>query len=335
MPRKDNVLIISLGRSPAVIPETLDALLEKGIYIKRTYIVTTSDDIIYGKCIPLIEKDFEKHYKPKHMELCPYQCILSNDDIYDESDNLELMINVAKIFKKEQEHNIFISMAGGRKTMSAAMALLAQIYNARAITHVLVSPEIENNGSIYKLMELNNDEIEQIFHPKTEEMRLIFFPVIGISWMLSDMIHALRGAENEIIRKEVSEILMENGLLDENKMPTDLGKQLLKLFNDIEKYPEPTLEEPIIKFKQDESPHAPKGYNKFAVKLANIPYIEKIIGVKFINSPETKVNNITSDGIIKCQYSDGDKAYVMKILTTAKTKGETEMVKKLINRYFI
>ncbi len=333
MPKKDNVLIISLGRSPAVIPETLDALLEKDIYIKRTYIVTTSDEIIYEKCIPLIQEDFRKHYTPKNMELHPFQCILSSDDIYNERDNLELMINVAKIFKKEQRNNIFISMAGGRKTMSAAMALLAQIYNARAITHVLVSPEIEKKGSIYKLMELQNNEIEQIFHPR--DKRLIFFPVIGISWMLSDMINALRGTENEIIRKEVREILFENGLLDENKKPTILGKQLLKLLNDIEKYPEPTLEEPLMKFKKDESPHAPTGYNKFAAQLANIPYIEKIIGVKFINSPETRVNDVTSDGVIKCQYSDGDKAYVMKILTTAKTKGENEMVKKLINRYFI
>jgi len=42
---KDSILIISLGRSPAVIPETLNALLNEGIFIKRTYI-TTGDEII-------------------------------------------------------------------------------------------------------------------------------------------------------------------------------------------------------------------------------------------------------------------------------------------------
>lgn len=77
--------------------------------------------------------------------------------------------------------------------MSAAMALLAQIYNARAITHVLVSPEIESKGSIYQLEKLTEGEREEILHPK--EKRLILFPVIGISWMLNDMISALKGQD--------------------------------------------------------------------------------------------------------------------------------------------
>ncbi len=336
MVQKDNVLLISLGHSPAVIPETLDALLKKDIYIKRTYIVTTSDEMILNDCIPLIEKDFAKHYKyKKNMELFAYNCILTKNDIYTEEDNLEIMINVAKIFKKEKQNNIYISIAGGRKTMSAAMSLLAQIYSARAITHVLVSPEIESEGSIFKLKEHSPKEIEEIFHPDPENMRLIFFPVIGISWMLSDMINALLESKDKVIRTDVTDILRLNGLLDENNKPTFLGLQLLKLLDDIEKFPDISFKEPNLKFKKDEGSHAPRDYNKFVARLANIPFIESIIGVKFINSPKTQINNCLSNGTINCQYSDGDKAYVLKILTTATTSGEVELVKNYLKKFFV
>ncbi|MBD3215197.1 MAG: hypothetical protein GF311_21500 [Candidatus Lokiarchaeota archaeon] len=332
MTRKDNILFISLGRSPAVVPETLDALMDKGIYIKRTYLITTSDEIIVNKCIPLIQEDFKAHYQSKSMELSPWQACLSNDDIYTEGDNLELMIKVSGIFKKESGNNIYISMAGGRKTMSAAMALLAQIYGARAITHVLVPSEVEKKGNIFQLEKLINKERERILHPK--EKRLIFFPVIGISWMLNDMIKALQGIEIASIRKEVREILIENGLLDNKYKPTPLGEQLFKLLNDIEKYPIPSSKLPDLKFKHDEFPHAPKGFQKFIMKLSNVPYIEEIRGLEYRNSSETRINEIYSDGSFKCQYSDGDKAYALKVITTAKSRGEVQFIKENLQSYF-
>ncbi|MGV9200440.1 MAG: hypothetical protein ACOC4M_16660 [Promethearchaeia archaeon] len=102
-------------------------------------------------------------------------------------------------------------------------------------------------------------------HP--EEKRLIFFPVIGISWMLDDMINALKGFNQSRIRKEVKEILKENGLIGNDNEPTSLGAQLLTLLDNIRKFPEPSAEDPKFKFKKDEHAHAPKGYQKFAMTL--------------------------------------------------------------------
>lgn len=345
MKGKDNVLIISLGRSPAVVPETLDALSETNIYIKRTYLVTTGDETIVNCCIPLLVRDFKLHYEPRGMELRPHSCMLSKDDIHDEQDNLELMLRVGAIFKQEKQSNIYISMAGGRKTMSAAMALLAQIYGARAITHVLVPPELEREGNIHAIKERFEGEteaeirpeLEKILHPR--DKRLIFFPVIGISWMLDDMITALKGKDNrnpEIdrgeIRPSVASILQENGLLDEQGKTTQLGEELLKLLDDIEKIPEPFFEEPRIQFKTDEHAHAPRGYKKFVQKLQKVNFIKAIRGIKFVHSPKTRINQLNSEGTIQCQYSDGDKAYVMEVETTARTRGEVEMVRLFMER---
>ncbi|KKN25179.1 hypothetical protein LCGC14_0887390 [marine sediment metagenome] len=333
MTKKENILIISLGRTPPVIPETLDALLERNIYIKRTYIVTTSDETILHKCIKMVENDFNKHYLKKNMELKPYSCILGKDDIYTQRDNLELMIKAGSLFKMESNNNIYVSMAGGRKTMSAAMALLAQIYNARAITHVLVSPEIEAKGSIYQLEKMTEAEREKILHPK--EKRLILFPVIGISWMLNDIINALKGFQGSIIRKESTEILKINGLIGDNNEPTELGSMLLDLVSDIQNYPEHSSKLPFEKLKlKSNEPHAPKGHRKFVERLSLISFIDSIIGVKFVNSSKTRINEDNSAGEISCQFSDGNKAYVFKIITTAKTKGQNKMVRKYIEPLF-
>ncbi|MBN1800544.1 MAG: hypothetical protein JW891_03510 [Candidatus Lokiarchaeota archaeon] len=334
MAKKDDVLVISLGRSPAVVPETIDALLENDIRPKRTYVVTTSDDTILNECIPLIERDFNIHYRTKGMDLRAWDGILSKDDIYNQDDNLELMINVANILKKEKGNRIFISMAGGRKTMSAAMALLAQIYNASAITHVLVAPEIETNGSIFKLKDKTQEEIEPIFHP--DDKRLIFFPVIGISWMLSDMITILKGEKPEIERTDIKEILRLNSLLDEKDNPTFLGEDLMKLLNDIESYPPPSFIEPRDKIHVPpaEIPHAPKGTMQFVSKLSYIPFITSIRSIEFINSAETRIKDGNSEGIIICQYSDGNLAIKLRVETTARTRGQAEMVKKRLEPLF-
>jgi len=329
---KDNILIISLGRSPAVIPETLDALLEEGIFIKKTYIVTTADEIILQKCIPLVIEDFKQHYEIKNMILRPYECILSNEDIYSQEDNLELMAKVSYILKQEKGHNIYLSMAGGRKTMSVAMALLAQIYNARAITHILVPTEIESKGNIFTLEELSTQDKEKVLHPS--EKRLIFFPVLGISWMIDDMIHALRGEMNKEIRANVKDILIQNNLLNNQNKPTSLGKNLLKLLNDIEKYPEPSFKNPIDKVHFVEDHHRPKNSKNFIKKLSYNSYIKEIFEVRLTNSSETRIISTDNDGVIHCQYSDGRLCIEMRLITTAKTKGETEIVKKIIKPFF-
>lgn len=325
---RESVLLISLGRSPAVVTETVDALLDKGIHPKRVYLVTTRDEMICNECIPLLKEEFDRFYKPKGIELHPYDCILSQDDIYTAEDNIELMGQVAGLLKRERNNDILLSMAGGRKTMSAAMALLAQIYDVKAITHVLVPSEIEAKGNIQNLLKISDaSEREKILHP--EKRRLIFFPVIGISWMLNDMIRALRG-EVKDIKISVLETLKTSGLLDEKNNPTLFAQELLKILEDIESFPMPSTLDPTKKIKISHPENLPKGANKFIQKLANIPYTTKIRDSEFINSSESRVREPESDGSIICQYSDKQKAVKLHVSTTASTRGQARWIQRAI-----
>ncbi len=190
--KKALVLVASLGRSPGVVTGTVDALIDEGKRPRRVYIAATSDPLIWGKCVPLLEKEFSKRYSDIKLET-EHICIRRND-IYDEQDNAEFMRKVAVVVGREcsRGNDVYLSLAGGRKTMSAAMVLIGQLYGARAILHLLVDPELEKNGEIRKLNELPEDERELVLHPPAERRRLIEFPIFAIPWKINEMVDALK-----------------------------------------------------------------------------------------------------------------------------------------------
>lgn len=361
MVERANVLIISLGRSPAIVPETIDALSNQGIKVDRTYIITTNDEKIQKKCIPLIQADFNKNYKD--IELFPYECMIENKDIETREDHIELIRKaVYNIFKKEtkKRSNIYISIAGGRKTMSAAMALLAQFFNVRALIHILVPLEIERKGDLYALNQIYQeiikkdkikkifeeivslDEIYNLLHPKNT--KLIFFPIIGISRMLPIITDIYlshidskkkKKKKSHIDSKEYKEeieILKENKLIDEENEPTNLFKDFFQLINEIQIIPEAYFEKADIVYTAKEISNAPKGYNRFMDKLAKHDYIRKVIGYAFEKKSKTKGEGIANNDIdILVQYSDGDNALKIRLETTAKTRGQAEVIKNSIH----
>jgi len=190
-------LIASLGRSPGVITGTLDALIEEKTKPRKVIIATTSDPEILGKVIPLLEEEFRKNYP--EIELDYSRIIIEKDDIYNEEDNAEFMIKVAKTMNdlNAAGMEIYLSLAGGRKTMSAAMAVLAQIYGVSELLHLLIDPDLEKKGSISELLRLNPKEREEVLHPPKDKRRLIRFPVFAIPWKEDDIIIALEKGKHE------------------------------------------------------------------------------------------------------------------------------------------
>ena len=224
------VLLASLGLSPAVVTETVDALLDEGVRLKRVYVFTTSLDDIWNECIPLLMEEFGRRY-PDIRLICKEFTTIKKDDIYNEEDNAEFMRKVGAVmaFERSEGNEIYISMAGGRKTMSAAMALLGQLYGAKAIVHVLVPEEIERKGYIKTLKSLPPKERERVMHPSREVRRLVIFPVIAIPWSVDEVMKALsgKGASEEVLK-----ILKSSGLLDEEGKPTRAGELILRVLKE-------------------------------------------------------------------------------------------------------
>jgi len=336
---KESVLIISLGLSPAVVTETVDALLEEGIDLRRVYTITTQNPDVVNKCIPLLVEEFKNNprYREK-IEFKPYSGLIPTADIKDTMDNVLFMSNLAHLMKSERgrEADIYLGMAGGRKTMSAAMALLAQIYSAKAIVHVLVSPEVEEKGRIDRLMRLKEEEQEKVremekaLHPSGEERKLVFFPVVGAFWMLDKMLKAFKGEAG--VDGNTLNILKFSGLLDENGKPTESGRKLLEILDDIHVSPPVSLRNPEekIRISPTHQGHMPKRYKEFVDRLARNPWVNEIRDKEFINSHETRICNVYPDGRIIYQYSDSSKAVKFILSTTATTKSQAEWVRKTL-----
>lgn len=334
---KESVLIISLGLSPAVVTETVDALLDEGIDLRRVYTITTQHPDIVNKCIPLLIEEFKNNprYRGK-IEFKPYEGLIPTEDIVDAMDNLLFMSNLARLMKSERDRgvDIYLGMAGGRKTMSAAMALLAQIYSAKAIVHVLVPTEVEEKGRIDKLMRLKEEELEKAkerekaLHPSGEERKLVVFPVVGAFWMLDNMLKALKGQGG--VDGNTLNILKFSGLLDENGKPTDSGKYLLRILEDVHLSPPISLRNPKEKIRISHPQHMPRGYEQFVEKLARNPWVNEIRDIEFVNSSETGIRDVRQDGTIIYQYSDGSKAVKFIISTTATTRSQAEWIRSTL-----
>lgn len=191
------VLIASLGRSPGVVTGTVDALINEKKKPRRVYIATTGDPLIWERCIPLLKQEFEKNYPD--IELLADRIYTRRDDIYDETDNAEFIRKTAAVVGREKRvgNDVYMSVAGGRKTMSAAMALIGQLYGVKAILHLLIDPELEADGVITKLLQLSEERKRLVLHPPVNKYRLIEFPIFAIPWMIEEIIEALEKGESK------------------------------------------------------------------------------------------------------------------------------------------
>ncbi|GEM_PF-4021678 len=202
MEGQGNILITTLGITPAIITETIDKLYAEKIIddLKELVIVTTSHKKVTEKLNKLLKNEFDarelkyedyeyqneeedssdlKGFKegPVKIAYTPFPVrynhikalkpqikiyFLPFEDIKNDKDNDLLFGLLNKIFSDRHKNSrILVSLAGGRKTMSAILYFVAQTFRADGIYHVLVDKETELSGKM---------------HPVTEKITLVKLP---------------------------------------------------------------------------------------------------------------------------------------------------------------
>lgn len=186
-----NITLIAIcGTTPQIITETLYGLYEKQVFPNKVIILTTKkgkDQLIqslfdtsqtylkdlYNRfdvnpaCIDFSEKSFFVACLPNG------DCI---DDISTEEDSqafLDLCLHHVFMNSQAKDTQLIFSVAGGRKTMGAALALAAQCYGRKydKAYHVLVSPEFELNPNFYYPTKEDNYISGRSIHDKTLNAR--------------------------------------------------------------------------------------------------------------------------------------------------------------------
>ncbi len=156
-------LLAVCGLSPQVLTETVYALAQQGRLPDRIRVLTTRSG--RDTCLSQLFDGGKGAWHrlladlglpEERVDFTPEQVIAVTDekgrqidDISNEDENeifLRACLRLAWEYSRQAGETVFYSIAGGRKTMGAALGFAAQAYGRRQdrIYHVLVSPEFEN-----------------------------------------------------------------------------------------------------------------------------------------------------------------------------------------------
>jgi len=205
------ILLAVCGLAPQVITETIYALLLQGRAVDAIRIFTTRkgklacnehllnpEDGQYYRL--LSEYGIERakiDFSPRHVIAVANRHGQEIDDIATEEDNeLFLKACMEAVFAATGDpgSTVYFSVAGGRKTMGACLALAAQFYGRPQdrIFHVLVTPEFERNRDFFypprdsRSIQLRDDKGQPFFkETKFAEITLAAMPFISVRDRLS------------------------------------------------------------------------------------------------------------------------------------------------------
>ncbi len=158
------VLISTLGESPGVVTSAVhyyEKIRQELIRFERVVVVAPNNDEIRCNCYDLLQR------QPCLKNRLSYK----NFEAYDVKDQNDLKVFMKKMKDVVKEcindgHQIYLNLAGGRKVMSGALLLLAQLYHIKEIFHLSIlddhlDQEIEQYGEWRKLNTLKHDNPEK------------------------------------------------------------------------------------------------------------------------------------------------------------------------------
>jgi len=214
------VLLAVCGLTPQVITETLYALYQQDRMVDAIRVLTTRDgkDACNAGLLGSNKGQYyqflsdygmsssEIDFAPRHIISVADSYGRELEDISSEEDNsffLKACMEHTFYLTQERDSTVYFSIAGGRKTMGACLALTAQFY-ARSwdrIFHVLVSPsEFESSREFYfpransDYVKLKNRNGNELFMNTDEaKIDLVSMPFVSIRDRLEDSM--LKGPE--------------------------------------------------------------------------------------------------------------------------------------------
>lgn len=177
-----NVLIATLGESPIVVTSMVKALQEKKkLTINQLHVIHPQGE----KLIDLGYDMLKEHLKGR---CAVTQCILPFPDTNSRETSMEFLQILSRLIRKHEyaDDNVYLSLAGGRKNMSALMAVTCQFFKCvRGLYHILDKhenePEKQNFHSIEALVEFEEAERYKKLGPPDPDLILVEIPYSCLS----------------------------------------------------------------------------------------------------------------------------------------------------------
>jgi CRISPR-associated protein Csx14 len=320
------VLISTLGESPGVVTEAIDLLKSNGINLDKVLIISTVDMDAQGSMDLLLE------HIPEYYGIEPENVLpIYINGIYNDIDSTEAVVNflqrACSLLKDYIKDEVYVSIAGGRKTMAATMTLAVQLYGAKSIFHIILdNRETELKSHIRKLKQLEQAEQIKVLHPEVSKVRIVTIPFIGLFPFIGEIVKGLQTGEAS---EQISSLLIENGLL-RDRTPTEAGRILLQVLEGVESMPGPCPGEPKIhltdhSFRKEREYMANqlKSRFNFICEIRDSPWKEGQPKVR--QTPPNKLE----------VYFKSQKGFLLALtlLTSAKTEGQLTKAANLIKEF--
>lgn len=202
------VLVALLGLSPGTVTGVFYALQEQGYGVVDRVLTLTTNGPQADACERLIADELVRwqtatgrkvSYKPERIQA---------RDLDDAASTEEFQTRVGEILRNQKAirgNEVFLSVAGGRKSMAALAAVAAQAYGPDLILHLYVSDELERQGDISSL-QANPRLIERCLHPGPDEYTLVEIPFFAVENVAPGQLQlVLRGEANKFAVEYVHE----------------------------------------------------------------------------------------------------------------------------------
>ena len=165
--RPRRVLLASLGKAPGAVTGLYHALKEKeGVAVDQVLTISPRN-IQVRRCVRVVQDTFRE-------KGVPYQnTYIDADDIKDETDAFEFKAAFATLLQQQQNagNEVYLGIAGGRTSMGALMAIVAQTTARDAVLyHLWVPPDVEEDGTFGRFFALSPQRQQEVLFPQGYEL---------------------------------------------------------------------------------------------------------------------------------------------------------------------
>ncbi len=342
------ILISSLGESPAVVTEAIDKIQqEENVQFTMVVTLATSQDVV-RQGVEILTEHIRAYYGGSTGYVPDF---IEATDVLTEKDNLDYFTLVAKWLRAypPSQNDVYVSLAGGRKTMSALVALAVQIYGAKLLCHVvhlLMDERLQRKMEASHLRRFPEEQMA-LLHPDAGELELVRLPVVSLFPLLNDLLSALAGPRIGRIEKSVQRLLEGNHLIEKDAdgwRVTPTGMQLHEIISDIELLPEPSANAPADKKVDLKAHHGKAELSPHADRLRLFPYAERVVSSDYnsqfdrsraVRTPHGRILVQTSNqqDVLRVTLADSHKGYALEVYTRAQSKSQAERVGRELERF--
>lgn len=326
-----NLLVATLGTSPAVVTEAIDLLAEQGIRVEGTVLFTTLDHDVQTS-LELLSQHLPSHDGISRIE--PVS-VAAYEDIQTSEAAVEFMEEACRILKTYRDNGdqLFVCIAGGRKAMSSLLVLAVQFYGAERLFHIWAPPWMEAEGEIGKLCHLLPEQLNERLHPSlsvsdADRPHMVDLPFIGLFPLLGDILGALKGQSAPA--RDVKQMLVAAGLLTRQGEPTSLGQRVAEILDNVEGLPPARQGECKVHIAKH---HYQDRLKRFAEGLcARFPFVTEVHTEEW-KQGEEQVKAQPPNAIIVGNHLGTDILFRLRLVTTATNPGQLEAARKAVERW--